>query len=267
MPQRELKWERNEMSYETIILEKKDYIATITMNRPDRLNALNDQIVDELNEAFAEVDRDDGIRVVVITGAGRAFSSGADLKGPRTGDGDPMRSFTDRIFAAFQIDKPIIASINGLAVGGGCTMTLSCDIRIASEEAKFQLPFTRLGTCTELGSTYLLPRLVGMGKASELILTSKMIDAREAKEIGLVNEVVPASELARVSYEMAGSIAKLPPLAVQLNKRGLLEAMHSDLPTMLRYEALALAHLLKTEDHKEAVQAFMEKREPVYKGK
>ena len=146
-------------------------------------------------------------------------------------------------------------------------MTLLCDIRIASEAARFQLPFSRLGLCTELGSTYLLPRLVGMGKASELLLTSKMIDATEAKEMGLVNQVVPAGELADATYEMAGSIAKLPPLAVQLNKRGLRQAMSADLTSQLRYEALAIAHLRHTEDHKEAVSAFREKREPIYTGR
>ena len=143
-------------------------------------------------------------------------------------------------------------------------MTLSWDIRIASEEAKFQLPFTRLGVCTELGSTYLLPRLVGMGKASELLLASKMIDAREAKEIGLVNQVVPAGELAEATHEMASSIARLTPLAVKMNKRGLRQAMNYDLLSQMRYENLATAFLGETEDHKEAVKAFLEKRESVF---
>ena len=146
-------------------------------------------------------------------------------------------------------------------------MTLSCDIRIASEEAKFQLPFARLGICTELGSSYLLPRLVGMGKACELLLTAKMIDAKEAGEIGLVNQVVPAGELVKTTYEMASSIAKLPPLSVQINKRGLRQGVNTDLPSQLRYEALASDYLSKTEDHKEAIKAFLEKRDPVFTGK
>lgn len=256
------------MNYQTILLEKKDHITTITLNRQDRLNALNPQMADELSDAFTWADRDEETRVVVITGAGRAFCAGADLREDRVGGrAGVMRTFADRIFTAFCIDKPIVASINGVAVGGGCTMTLSCDIRIASETAKFQLPFTRLGVCTELGSTYLLPRLVGMGKANELVLTSKMIDANEAKEIGLVNQVVPASELADATYEMASSIGKLPPLAVQMNKRGLRQAMSADLPSQLRYEALANVYLAHTEDHKEAVKAFREKREPTYTGR
>jgi enoyl-CoA hydratase/carnithine racemase len=256
------------MKYQTIILERKEYITTISLNRPDRLNALNNEMVDELSEVLAAEERDDETRVVVITGAGRAFCSGADLRAEPTGGGNkPGAGMANRIFAALDIEKPIIASINGVAVGGGCTMTLSCDIRIASETAQFQLPFTRLGICTELGSTYLLPRLIGMGKASELLLTSQMIDAKEAKEIGLVNQVVPASELENTTYKMASSIAKLPPLAVQMNKRGLRQAVNADLSSQLQYEALATAYLSNTEDHKEAVKAFREKREPVYKGR
>ena len=255
------------MNYETIILEKKDYIATVILNRPDRLNAINDQMVNELFDALASADRDDETRVIVITGTDRSFCSGADLRDERLGRRDVVRTLADRMFAALNIDKPIIASINGFAIGGGCTMTLHCDIRIASEAAKFQLPFVRIGVCTELGSTYLLPRLIGMGKACELLFTSKMIDAKEAKEIRLVDHVVPASNLAKATYEMAGSIAKLPPLAMQMNKKGLRQAMHTDLPTQLQYEALANYYLHDAEDHKEAIKAFREKREPIYKGR
>jgi len=256
------------MNYQTIILERKEHITTIILNRPDRLNALSNEMVDELSEALAKEDGDDETRVIVITGAGRAFCSGADLRAePTEGRSKLGAGMADRIFAALDIEKPIIASINGVAVGGGCTMTLSCDIRIASETAQFQLPFTRLGICTELGSTYLLPRLIGMGKASELLLTSKMIDAKEAKEIGLVNQVVPVNELVKTTHEMADSIAKLPPVAVQMNKKGLRQAINTDLPSQLQYEALATAYLSGTEDAKEAIKAFREKREPVYKGR
>ena len=261
------------MNYQTIVLERKEHITTISLNRPDRLNALNNQMVEELSEVMTAEDTDDETRVVVITGTGRAFCSGADLRAEPTGErsiigrGAVGHTMAERIFAALDIEKPIIASINGVAVGGGCTMTLSCDIRIASETAQFQLPFTRLGICTELGSSYLLPRLIGMGKASELLLTCKMIDAKEAREIGLVNQVVPADELEKVTYEMASSIAKFPPLAVRMNKRGLRQAMSDGLSSQIQYEALATAYLSSTEDHREAVAAFREKRKPVYKGK
>jgi enoyl-CoA hydratase/carnithine racemase len=168
---------------------------------------------------------------------------------------------------ALQIEKPMIASINGVAVGGGCTMTLQCDIRIASEDARFQLPFTKLSISAELGSTYLLPRLIGMGKASELILTSRMIEAREAGEIGLVNYVVPADELLEKTTEMAASIAALPPKAVRMNKKGLQLGVNSDLASQLRYEALASVALRGSEDASEAVAAFREKRDPVFTGR
>lgn len=256
------------MSYETLIVETKDHVTTVTLNRPDRLNALSDRLVDELNEALAAADKDDETRVIVITGAGRAFCSGADLREDRSeSSAKGLHTFADRLHAAFEIDTPIIASINGVAVGGGCTMTLCCDIRIASDEARFQLPFTRLGMCTELGSTYLLPRLIGMGKAMDLVLTSRMIDAKEAGEIGLVERVVPADDLAEVTGEMAASIARFSPLAVRLNKRGLRQAMYTDIASQLRYEALTSAYLSDTEDHKEAIAAFREKREPVFKGR
>ena len=164
------------MNYQTIILEKKDYIATITLNRPERLNALNDQMIDELSNVCTALDKDDKTRVVVITGAGRAFCAGADLRDEYEGKSKMGGKRGPRLFTSVNnLGKPVIASINGVAVGGGCTITLSCDIRIASEDAKFQLPFTRLSASTELGSTYLLPRLVGMGKACELIFTAKMI--------------------------------------------------------------------------------------------
>lgn len=258
------------MTYETILLDKKDYVTTVTLNRPDRLNALNMQMADELHAALTTEDRDDDTRVIVITGAGRAFCSGADLR-PSQPAAEPRSTtapgLADSLFAALNIEKPLIASINGVAVGGGCTMTLLCDIRIASEAARFQLPFTRLSICAELGSTYLLPRLIGMGKASELVLTSRMIEAREAGEIGLVNYVVPADELLKTTTDTANSIAKLPPMAVRVNKRGLRLGVSSDLASQLRYEALATAVLRETADAREAVAAFREKREPVFTGR
>lgn len=258
------------MTYETILLKHQNHVATVTLNRPDKLNALNMQLADELHDALAKLDRDDDTRVIVLTGAGRAFSSGADLSANRQADevrSANAPSLADRLFQALDIDTPIIASINGVAVGGGCTMTFLCDIRIASEAARFQLPFTRLSLCAELGSTYILPRLVGLGKAMELVLTSRMFDAAEAGNIGLVNKVVPAEALSDATLEMAENIAKLPPKAVSMNRRGLLLGLGSDLDSQRSYEELALTMLRQTEDAKEAVAAFREKREPVYTGR
>ena len=257
------------MSYETILVDRKNHITTVTLNRPDKLNALNLTMAAELHEALAIEDQDDDTRVIVITGAGRGFCSGADLTpdsaaAPRASNAPGL---ADATFEALQIEKPIIASINGVAVGGGCTMTLSCDIRIASENARFQLPFTKLSISAELGSTYLLPRLIGYGRATEIVLTSRMIDAREAGEIGLVNSVVPADELAAATAEMAATLAALPPAAVRLNKKGIRLGMGSELESQRRYEELAAAKLGQSEDAAEARLAFAEKRDALFTGR
>lgn len=259
------------MTYETLLVDKQDFVTTVTLNRPDRLNALNMQLVNELHDVLAEEDRNDETRVIVLTGAGRAFSAGADLRPSDTDSRPPSANaptLAEKLFQALSdVEKPIIASINGVAVGGGCTMTLLCDIRIASENARFQLPFTKLGICAELGSTYVLPRLIGLGKASELVLTSKMIEAEEAGQMGLVNHVVPADKLVEVTLEMANSIAKLPPMAVRMNKRGLKLGIASDIESQVRYENLTISVLNRTEDAKEAVLAFREKRDPIFSGR
>jgi enoyl-CoA hydratase/carnithine racemase len=266
------------MEYQAIILEKKNNITTITLNRPDKLNALNPQMMSELVDAFHQVDRDDETMVLVITGAGRGFCSGADVRESlqtraderqERGIADVTRGgFTQEApIALVGMRKPVIAAINGVAVGGGLTLTLSCDIRIASEEARFSIPLTRMGITLELGSSYFLSRVVGIGKACELVFTGKMIGAQEAKEIGLVNHVVPADKLLETAYEMAESIAKTAPLATRVSKTGLYQGMNADLPTQLRWETLALSYLRSTEDSREAIRAFSEKRDPVFKGK
>ena len=256
------------MAYATLLTEKQGHVAIVTLNRPDKLNAINMQLADELHAALAVLDQDDGTRVIVLTGAGRAFSSGADLRAePDTTRSSTAPSLSDRLFQALDIEKPTIASINGVAVGGGCTMTLLCDIRIASEDARFQLPFARLSMCAELGSTYILPRLIGLGRATELLLTARMFGASEAGDMGLVNHVVPAAELVKTTLEMAETIAGFPPQAVRINKKALQLGLGSDLESQRQHEELALLVLGKTEDAKEAVAAFREKRDPVYQGR
>jgi enoyl-CoA hydratase/carnithine racemase len=266
------------MEYQAIILEKKNNITTITLNRPDKLNALNPRMMSELVDAFHSVDQDEETMVLVITGAGRGFCSGADVRESLLAAsnrqqaseiGDVTRGgFTQEAPPALvAMRKPVIAAINGVAVGGGLTMTLSCDIRIASEEARFSIPLTRMGLTVELGSSYFLSRVVGIGKACELVFTGRMIDAREAKEIGLVNQVVPADELMKTTYEMAESIAKAAPLATRVSKMGLYQGMDNNLATQLRWETLALNYLRGTEDSREAASAFLEKRDPVFKGR
>ncbi len=271
------------MEYQAIILEKKDNITILTLNRPEKLNALNSQMMTELLDAFHSVDQDDETKVLVITGAGRGFCSGADLsaragsQGSGSGGGEraekeiediTLRGFPrEAPLALVGMKKPVIAAINGVAVGGGCTLTLACDIRIASEAARFSIPLTRVGLTLELGSSYFLSRLIGIGKACELIFTGRMIDANEAREIGLVNQVVPADELIETAYEMATSITKAAPLATRISKAGLYQGMSEDLTTQLRWESLALSYLSATEDSREAAKAFMEKRDPIFKGR
>jgi 2-(1,2-epoxy-1,2-dihydrophenyl)acetyl-CoA isomerase len=264
------------MDYRTITLEVSDRIATITLNRPEKLNALNPQMRLELADAFREVDRDDEARVLVITGAGRAFCAGADIKESfqagidrrKSGETDDItRSFSAVAPVLAGMDKPVIAAVNGYAVGWGCTVTLVCDIRIASDAAKFSVPFPRVGLAPEFGSTYFLSRIVGIAKACELVFTGKMIDAAEAGEIGLVNQVVPAGELDRVTREMAGTMAKMPPQAMRVSKVGLYQGLNSDLMTQLRYESYGINFLRGTKDFEEATKAFLAKREPVFTGK
>lgn len=256
------------MSDESVLVEVSNHVATVLLNRPEKLNAIDLQLADKLHSVLRNLDNDDTVRVVVLTGAGRAFSAGADLRA--RGDGGTSStapSLSDRLFQSFAIQKPIIASINGVAVGGGCTMTLLCDLRIASEDARFQLPFVKLCMSAELGSTYILPRLIGLGRATELLLTSRMFGAQEAKEIGLVSRVVPASELNRATLELAETMASLPPQAVRVNKKALQLGLSSDLESQRQLEELALTVLSQTEDAKEAVAAFREKRDPVFKGR
>jgi len=255
-------------TYQSINVTTVDFVTTITMHRPERLNALTLTMANELFDALHQCDRDDATRVFVITGAGRAFSAGADLTDPGADTTQSSNSPTlaERLYQAFaDIEKPIIAAINGAAVGGGCTMTLLCDIRLAAESARFQFPFTKLGISAEIASTYTLPKLIGAGKAMELMLTSKMIEAPEALEIGLINQCVADEELLEVTMEMATVIAGFPPLSVRTNKATLKQ--NADIETQFRTENMALAVLKQTHDAKEAAAAFREKRPPVFTGR
>ena len=265
------------MDYETIILQKEEAVATITLNRPDKLNALSPKMGQELIDVFRAVDEDDDVRVVLITGSGRAFCAGADIqetfldkieekkKGAVI---DATRDFNELCpLALSQVRKPVIAVINGPAVGFGCTITLGCDIRLAAENALFGFAFCQRGLSPEMGSTYYLPRLVGLGKACELVFTAKMINAEEALEIGLVNQLVPADELIKTSHEMAKRIAALAPLALQVSKRALREGMANDFSKQLQLEVFAIDYLRGTQDHEEGARSFLEKRDPIFKGK
>ena len=256
------------MAFSTINVSTDGFVTTITLNRPEQLNALTLNMADELFDVLHAHDQDESTRVFIITGTGRGFSAGADLAdsanvAPKASNSPTL---AERLYQALvDIEKPIIAAINGVAVGGGCTLTLLCDIRLAAESARFQLPFTKLGISAELSSTYTLPKLVGSAKAMELVLTSKMINSAEALEIGLINHRIADDQLLSAATEMASHIASLPPLSVRTNKATLKQA--ADQQTQFRTENMALAMLKQTADAKEAAAAFREKRDPVFTGR
>src|SRR5688572_743951 len=260
------------MTYETITVEKKDNgVAVITINRPDKLNALNRQVHIDGVAALDELRRDDEVRVVVITGAGeKAFIAGADIS--EFADQTPVsqrNSFHERtLFNTIDtFPKPTIAMVNGFCLGGGCELALACDIRVCSETARFSQPEINLGIMPGGGGTQRLTRLVGEGRSMEMILTGDMIDAATAERFGLVNHVYPAAELEAKTLELAGKIAEKAPIALQLCKEAVKFASRSNLDEGLRREVDLFAICFSTEDKQEGVAAFLEKRKPNFKGK
>lgn len=264
------------MAYSTIILDKAEAVATLTLNRPDKLNALNEMMAAEIMDALTQIEKDEGTRVLIITGAGRAFCAGADMgemflkyieqrkQGEKTSD---LMGWTEKLCLQFRnMPQPVIASMHGYAVGVGVTLPLQCDIRIASDDTQLSLPFVRIGVTPEFGSTYTLTRLVGIAKACELIFTGKVINAKEAKKIGLLNEVVPATELQKTTYELAKNIAQGAPLAVKMAKKVLYQGLDAAIQSQLRYEGTVFDLLMRSKDFEEAVRAFLDKRQPSFKG-
>ncbi|MFC1965621.1 enoyl-CoA hydratase/isomerase family protein [Chloroflexota bacterium] len=264
------------MDYKDIIYTKEGGIATITMNRPDRMNSFSPEMSEGLYQAITDAGNDKGVRVLVITGAGRVFCAGGDVKAmseranKQKGGGredESARSNARLCLLLQKLDKPVIAAINGVAAGGGFDLACACDIRIASDRARFAEVFIRRGLIPAMGATYFLPRLVGLDRACYLIWTGDMIEAKEAERIGLVTMVVPHEELESTTMELAEKLAKGPPLAIQKAKRAIYEGLGMDLKSTLDYVAVTLKELRKTEDHKEGARAFVEKREPVFKGR
>ncbi len=245
-------------------LTKQGHVGILTMNRPEALNALSNAVFQDLIKALDEVDRDDDIYVFVITGAGRAFIAGADISEMTTmnvAQGKALGDLGNSVYLRIeQMTKPSIAAINGFALGGGCELSLACDMRIASEKAKFGLPEVSLGVMPGFGGSQRLPRTVGIGNAMEIILTGKTIDAQEAKEIGLVNRVVSADALLDDALALANAIASQAQMSVRASKQAIRRGMQCDINTAATYEALSFATLFNTEDQKDAMKAFMEKR-------
>lgn len=272
---------------EHLLFDVQEGIATITLNRPEARNAFSIEMIERWVKALEECrDRED-IRVVVLTANGKAFCAGGDVKAMREGRGflergeatldthstalarkNSLWKLIQRVpLTLQQVDKPVIAAVNGDAIGAGCDMALMADMRVVADTARFAEAYVKLGIVPGDGGAYYLPRLVGMPKALELLLTGDMIDAEEALRIGMVNRVVPAEQLLEETYRLARKIAAQPPVAVQLIKRAAYQSATADLRTALDLVSSHMAIVTETEDYREAVQALLEKRQGLYKGK
>lgn len=258
-------------NFETITVEKRDKVAVLTINRPDKLNALNSRVHQEGVAALDELRADDSVRVLVITGAGeKSFVAGADISEFEGQTPVTQRdSFHERsLFNSIDsFPKPVIAMVNGFCLGGGNELSMACDLRICGENARFSQPEINLGIMCGGGGTQRLTNLVGESKAMEMILTGDMIDAATAEKIGLVNHVYPAAELEAKTMELANKIAEKAPIALQLSKEAVKFASRSNLDEGLRREVDLFAICFSTEDKQEGVSAFLEKRKPVFKGR
>jgi enoyl-CoA hydratase len=260
------------MAYSTLLFQLKDGIATITVNRPDKLNALNSVVIAELGEAIRSVESDPTARGVILTGAGeKAFVAGADIgevAGQTPEQGKTRSLVGQEVFRQFEaLRKPVVAAVNGFCLGGGCELAMACHLRIASERARFGQPEVKLGIAPGYGGTVRLPRLVGRARALELLLTGDMIDAQEAWRIGLVNRVVPADRLLAEAEKLLGAILAQGPLAVAAVLEAVDTGANAGAPEALRLEANLFGLLSSSEDKREGTQAFLEKRPARFTGR
>lgn len=268
------------MTYQSIILQVNEGVATLTLNRPDKLNALNPSLLQESAKVIRELNDDDDVKVLIITGTGRAFSSGADLSGPEEGAAqnrpsigrrarlDPFGSFGWLMRQIEGFAKPVIAAVNGIAAGAGMALALACDIRIAADDARFSSIFVRRGLVADCEATFHLPRLVGVDKALEMMWTGDFVDAKEAERIGLVTRVVPADDLLKSATEFASRLAHGPSVSIELQKRLTYEGLKTtSVQSQMAHEDFAQKICDATEDHAEGVASFMERREPNFKGR
>jgi len=259
-----------------ILFETKDKIATITFNRPDNLNSFSNEMIEGYTAALKECQEREDVLVVVVTGAGRAFSAGGDIKAMKesTDRNDPRVSksrlwdLVQRIpLTLAEMDKPVIAAVNGPATGAGMDLASMCDFRTAAESARFSESYARVGLVPGNGGCWFLPRVIGMPKALELLFTADFMDAQEALHVGYVNHVFPDDELMEGTYKIATKIARRAPISVQLIKRATYQGIRTDLRTHLDQISSHMTIARASDDHMEAVNAFLEKRHPVFKGR
>lgn len=261
-------------STETVLLRVEDGVAWITLNRPDRLNAFAGTMRDDLHDAIDRAASSPEVRVLVITGAGRGFCTGADVEVMSDllsrGDDATFETLVQagmRVVQRLQaVEQPVIAAVNGPAAGAGASLALACDFRVASERATIGITFNRIGLHPDWGATWTLPRLVGAGRAAELVMSGRMVEAREAERMGLVERVVAEDWFEDEVKKLAKELAAKPPLALRLAKRTLAASLHSDLATMLAAEREQQMRCFRSADAKEGITAFNEKRKPVFRG-
>ncbi len=264
------------MVYQDILVTQQDTVAIVTLNRPERMNTMGGTLVEDTIAVLTSFQQDQNVRAVILTGAGqRAFCAGADVQNLQNQSEEAtamerrryVHSAQKLTLAIRQLEKPVIAAVNGVAAGGGCDIALACDIRIASEQARFGEVFARIGLFPGTGGTYFLPRLVGIAKALELIWTGDVIDAQEAERIGLVSRVVPPEDLMAAAIAFAQRLTQGPPLAISLAKTAVYQGLDLDIHSAFEYAATAESITLTSEDHREGVTAFREKRSPHFQGR
>ncbi len=262
------------MDEPAVLYEVSDYVATITLNRPENRNSMTPDVLDGLMDSVAKARGDSEVRCVIITGRGSSFCAGADFKSNvQRGDAAGRMPSNERSFSMYrpflsvlEIEVPVIGALNGHAIGGGLGLALVCDIRIANQDAKYGANFTKLGLHPGMATTYLLPRIVGVPRAAELLLTGRIITGAEAANFGLVNYAVPVEDVGGRARAMAKEVASCAPLANRWTKRSIYEHVHWEPVNAARHEADLQSRTIETADHKEGVAALLEKREPKFSG-